>query len=193
MTIGVSADQSGRRCGSLLPAADGVRVVLWRHGQSVANVARLFQGHGDGPLTPTGHEQARVAADHLMALAPARIITSDRRRARDTAAALHARTDLPVLVDPRLREADLGAWEGRSRADIAARFPDEYARWSRGEDSARGCGERPSEVAARAGSARRACRRHGAAGHAGRDQPWWHNPRHRRQHALPGRSRLVRP
>ncbi|THJ39073.1 histidine phosphatase family protein [Candidatus Frankia alpina] len=39
---------------------------------------------------------------------------------------------LPVEVDPRLREADLGRWEGRSRADVAGRFPDEYARWGRG-------------------------------------------------------------
>ncbi len=72
------------------------------------------------------------------------------RRARDTAAALSVRAGLPVEVDPRLREADLGRWEGRSRPDVAGRFPGEYAWWGRGEDIARGGGERPSEVAVRA-------------------------------------------
>lgn len=150
MRISVSNEESGRRRGGLLPAAEGVQVVLWRHGQSIANVARLFQGHGDGPLSPLGLDQARRSADLLVGLAPARIVSSDLRRAQDTAAQLGARTGLPVRVDRRLREANLGRWEGRSRADIAGRFPDEYARWGRGEDIARGGGERPSEVAARA-------------------------------------------
>ncbi|MCM3883125.1 histidine phosphatase family protein [Frankia sp. R82] len=138
------------RPGSRLLAQNSVRLVLWRHGESIANVARVFQGHGDGPLSPAGRAQAQNAAERLVRLRPALIITSDLRRARDTADALSTRTGVPLQVDARLREADLGAWEGRTRSDIAARFPDEFARWQDGDDIARGGGERPGQVADRA-------------------------------------------
>ncbi len=36
---------------------------------------------------------------------------------------------MDIAIDPRLREIHLGEWQGLTRAEARARFPEEYARW----------------------------------------------------------------
>jgi probable phosphoglycerate mutase len=55
--------------------------------------------------------------------------------------------------DPRLREADLGSWEGLTRDEVHRRFPREYLAWRHGHDIRRGGGETYAEVAERAEAA----------------------------------------
>lgn len=90
---------------------------------------------------PTGARGAigwtDVAADlsdtatlaHLRAtLPPAPVLSSDLRRARDTAACIRGdRRDLGA--DPALREVHFGAWEGLDFDTIAARYPVDNAAW----------------------------------------------------------------
>ncbi|MFC9289882.1 histidine phosphatase family protein, partial [Streptomyces sp. NPDC057052] len=59
----------------------GRRVILWRHGQTLWNVERRFQGTTDVPLTETGVAQARRSARLLASLKPDAIVASDLRRA----------------------------------------------------------------------------------------------------------------
>ncbi|HEV7679032.1 MAG TPA: histidine phosphatase family protein [Candidatus Dormibacteraeota bacterium] len=98
-----------------------IAVHLVRHGESTWNVARLVQGQSPraGSLTARGRAQARRIAEELAALASARtvLLSSDLPRARDTAAAVAARTGLPLRLDARLREQDLGILEGRPLAE----------------------------------------------------------------------------
>lgn len=105
------------------------RVVCWRHGQTLWNVEHRFQGHTDIPLDETGVAQARRAASLLAALRPSMIVSSDLRRAADTAAALAEITGLEVILDKDLRERGGGEWEGLTREQIAAGWPREYASW----------------------------------------------------------------
>ena len=105
------------------------RVILLRHGQTDYNVDGRMQGHLDSHLTPTGHEQAAAAAPVLAELAPDRLISSDLRRAVDTAAVIGAAAGLDVKVDPRLRETHLGQWQGRTIAEIEAGWPGAIAEW----------------------------------------------------------------
>jgi broad specificity phosphatase PhoE len=109
------------------------RVFIWRHGQTEWNATKRVQGHSDVALNAVGSAQAATAAAALAALHPDVIVSSDLRRAADTAAALAAATDLPVHRDPRLRERYFGAWQGMSAAEIALAYPTENARWRRGE------------------------------------------------------------
>jgi glucosyl-3-phosphoglycerate phosphatase len=81
---------------------------------------------------------------------PDAIVSSDLSRARDTAAALAAALDHEVTFDKRLREIDLGAWQGLTRAEARTQFPEEYAGWQAGEDRRRGGGETYAEVGDRA-------------------------------------------
>lgn len=112
------------------------RVVCLRHGQTLWNVEKRFQGHTDIPLDETGVAQAARAASLLAALRPTMIVSSDLRRAFDTASALARLTGLGVSVDKDLRERGGGAWEGLTREEIKAGWPVEYEAWEApgGED-----------------------------------------------------------
>jgi len=122
------------------------RLVLCRHGQTDWNVEQRGQGQADVPLNGVGREQAAAAGAALAALGPDLVWSSDSSRAHDTALA----TGLPVTTDARLREIDLGAYEGKLMAEWEADEPDEYARNMAGHDVRRGGGELNSEVGERA-------------------------------------------
>jgi glucosyl-3-phosphoglycerate phosphatase len=107
-----------------------VRLVLWRHGQTIWNAERRFQGQTDIPLDETGQAQAERAARLLAALRPDLIVSSDLSRAASTAAALARLTGLEVALDKDLRERHGGGWEGLNDAEIRARYPAEHASWS---------------------------------------------------------------
>jgi probable phosphoglycerate mutase len=57
---------------------------------------------------------------------------------------------LELHSDARLRERGLGHWEGLTRAEVAAAYPDEYADWIAGRDVSRRGGETREQVAVRA-------------------------------------------
>lgn len=128
-------------------------LVIVRHGRTTHNADGRFQGHLDTPLDDLGRAQAAAIVTDLMGYVPAAIVASDLMRAADTAAVLAAHTDLAVRLDPRLREVDMGAWTGLTGTAAAAAFPDEYADWSAGVDTARGGGETFRAVADRAAAA----------------------------------------
>ena len=126
------------------------RLVVLRHGRTAWNVERRFQGRMDLPLDDVGCAQADAAADQLTRLDPSIVLTSDATRAHQTAEPLTARTGVHAVLEPRLREADLGSWEGLTRDEVRQRFPGEYDDWRRGVDISRGGGEKYVEVADRA-------------------------------------------
>ena len=138
----------------LVPGAAPRRVVVLRHGETDHNAARIWQGHLDTPLSERGTEQADAVGPALAALSPRRIVSSDLTRARLTAESVGRATGIPVLLDPRFREIDVGAWQGLAAAEVAERWPQEQAALARGEDVRRGeHGETATEVAQRVGEA----------------------------------------
>ena len=87
-------------------------LLLVRHGETDWNADGRLQGHTDRPLSDYGREQARRLADDLVGEALDAIYASDLARARETAEIVGERLDLPVALDPDLREKDWGNWEG---------------------------------------------------------------------------------
>ena len=104
--------------------------MLWRHGQTVWNAERRFQGQSDIPLDETGQAQAERAARLLAALRPDLIVSSDLTRAAATAAPLARLTGLEVTLDKDLRERHGGRWEGLTDTEIRTRYPVEHANWT---------------------------------------------------------------
>lgn len=104
--------------------------MLWRHGQTVWNAERRFQGQSDIPLDETGQAQAERAARLLAALRPDLIVSSDLSRAAQTAAPLSRLTGLEVTLDKDLRERSGGRWEGLTDTEIRTRYPAEHASWT---------------------------------------------------------------
>ena len=83
-------------------------MILLRHGQSEFNVhftaTKRDPGIVDPRLTPLGEEQAEAAAITLAGERISRIIASPYTRALQTAAIVARRLDLPVHVNPIVRE-----------------------------------------------------------------------------------------
>ncbi|WP_415504385.1 histidine phosphatase family protein, partial [Actinomyces slackii] len=109
-----------------------MELVLWRHGQTDANLHQRIQGRSNIPLNATGVAQAQAVAPALAALEPHRIVCSPLKRALQTAEVLGERCGLAVTVEEGLVERSFGAWEGKDRQEIAAGWPEEYRRWREG-------------------------------------------------------------
>ena len=107
-------------------------LLLARHGETDWNHARRWQGHADRPVTERGRAQAAALAERLADITLDAVYASDLRRARETAAVVAAKQSLEVIELPDLREVDVGSWEGLTRDEAEASFPDGYRRWLAG-------------------------------------------------------------
>ncbi|MEQ1875336.1 MAG: histidine phosphatase family protein [Bdellovibrionia bacterium] len=112
-----------------------VDVYLIRHGETDWNRETRFQGQTDTRLNSTGEEQAKLLAPIMAHLKPELFLTSDLDRAIRTAEFANSLLNLPIEKHVHLREAHLGAMEGRIRDEvIAALGPDGWARWGAADD-----------------------------------------------------------
>ena len=126
------------------------RLVLLRHGRTEWNDTGRAQGHADVPLDETGEAQAKAVAPVLAALSPVAVWSSDLARAAGTAAALAAETGLEPVLDPRLREFDIGPHRvGLTDEQYAAAHPGEHAALVAGDVATIPGRETPDDVVAR--------------------------------------------
>jgi len=96
-----------------------VKVILVRHGETDWNLSRRIQGGGsDTQLNQKGRQQAESLALRLKQEKIQAIYSSPLQRARDTARAIARYYQLPVEIEPSLKEIEVGALEGMSIADV---------------------------------------------------------------------------
>ena len=100
-------------------------IYLIRHVQAEGNLFRLMQGYWDGDATALGLRQAELLGERFRELPLDAIYVSDLGRALITAEALRRHHALPLHVDPRLREINVGPWEGRFFGDLKHENPGE--------------------------------------------------------------------
>ncbi len=103
-----------------------VSVLVLRHGQSEWNAVHRWQGVADSPLTELGRNQAIETAWTLAGLDVtfSSIWSSDLSRAHETAAIIGDALALgPPTLEPRLREAHAGEWEGLTPDEIEVSWP----------------------------------------------------------------------
>ena len=134
--MGLTAVLQGRRG----PA----ELVIVRHAESVGNVAdsqarssdadrlELSARDADVELSPNGQEQARTLGRWVAGLTqedrPDLVVTSPYRRAADTARTALGDLGSDLLLDERLRERDLGLFDGLTGKGIRERYPEEAQR-----------------------------------------------------------------
>ncbi|MEO3766490.1 bifunctional RNase H/acid phosphatase [Streptomyces sp. B5E4] len=132
--------------------------LLLRHGETDLTPQKRFSGTGGGDpaLSATGRGQAAAAAGLLAARGTVQaVVSSPLRRCRETAEAAAGRLGLDIRVEDGLREADFGAWEGLTFAEVRERHPDDLAAWLRSTKAApSGGGESFAEVSRRVAVAR---------------------------------------
>jgi len=107
--------------------------VVVRHVETEWNRDGRIQGHMDSPLTSEGITQAQALARRLGEIQFDLLVSSDLGRASATAAYIATETKLPVLFDARLRERNYGIFQGLTRPEAQAKFPEAYRRY-RDED-----------------------------------------------------------
>ena len=129
----------------LLDARRGpAELVLVRHGESAGNVADaeardrgadrldLSARDADVELTENGRRQAGAVGDWLASAdedaRPTVVLTSPYRRAAETAELAVAGLEIERIFDERLRERDLGVFDGMTGAGIRAEYPEEAER-----------------------------------------------------------------
>ena len=131
-----------------------IRAVVVRHGQSVWNAARIYQGHGGPGLTELGAEQAERTAKYLNDTVPAvgLVARSDLERVVETSAPIQAAYGVEVAEDPRLREIDIGTWTGKRREEILEFDAERLLAVNQGADLPRGGAETFADLRARSWS-----------------------------------------
>lgn len=138
------------------------KIIMVRHGFSLANEAKKFAGHWDIELTELGKKQAEKAGAYFKEHPVDVLYSSDLLRAYQTAEPIGKALGLPIHKDTGLREIKAGEWEGISFDDMAVQYPKEAEIWVSDIGRSR-CpgGESVAELTERiAGAVRRIAEKH---------------------------------
>jgi 2,3-bisphosphoglycerate-dependent phosphoglycerate mutase len=101
------------------------RFIVIRHGETEWNLQGREMGQLDSPLTLLGNTQARRVAERLQAFPFDDIYSSDLGRASRTAEIVAQRCGRAVKYDARLRERNMGVFQGLTADERELRFPKE--------------------------------------------------------------------
>jgi broad specificity phosphatase PhoE len=105
------------------------RVYLVRHGATELTDEDRFAGAIDVKLSDEGRDQARRLGLRLDGEPISAAYASPMVRTMDTAALIVASHGLPITPVDGIREIAHGRWERKTRAEVEAEFPEEYARY----------------------------------------------------------------
>ncbi len=106
------------------------RLLLVRHGQSMANLDDIFAGHLDVELSPLGHEQAERTAEFIAENYKVdKVYASDLKRAYKTAEHIAAKFGLEVIPVKQMREISAGEWDGETFDALWEKYPEEVGMW----------------------------------------------------------------
>lgn len=119
------------------------KLIIVRHGHSIANDALCFAGITDTPLSTVGIQQAEHVGAYLAAnIHIDKIYTSGMTRTVQTAMPTATRLGLPLHTETGLREIFAGLWEALSYKEIKRLYHDDFMVWTFDNSHARcTCGE----------------------------------------------------
>jgi len=112
-----------------------MRLLLVRHGQSLANIDARMQGDDD-PLTEIGRAQAEAVGLHLRERGDVtHLYASPLARARETALIISKHIEVEPVFEPGLAEINVGDAAGMRWEEWAALHPELAARIRSGENT----------------------------------------------------------
>jgi len=130
----------------------GVELWLIRHGETAWSLSGAHTSRTDIPLTHQGRARAVKLREYLKGTAFAKVLVSPMSRARETCEI--AGFGAQAVVEEGLREWDYGEAEGKTTAEMRAKYNDpDWGVWNReliGGEAVEHVGERADAVIARA-------------------------------------------
>jgi len=107
------------------------KIILVRHGRTAWHAEGRYAGTTDVPLDEVGIQQADRVADRLKSAKIDVVFSSPLSRCLELAGKVADSHGLEVVVDDRLRELDLGRWDGEMLEDIVKRDGEILKRWTK--------------------------------------------------------------
>lgn len=99
-----------------------MNLILVRHGETDWNCEGRIHGQSGPGLNANGETEILALAEKLTKLKPDRIVSSDLRRATQSAAILVSVLRIPLHFDSRLRECSFGTLEGTLKSEVKSRL-----------------------------------------------------------------------
>jgi len=97
-----------------------MKLIIVRHGETLANLRKIIQGQQPGELSPDGHRQARLLGEHLSKESIDHIWASPLRRVVQTVVPVVYHHDVTITKLPELMERHFGVLEGKNFEDYFA-------------------------------------------------------------------------
>lgn len=112
-----------------------MKLLLVRHGQTIANLKGIYQGHLDNPLNDTGKKEAELLAANLKrGYSIDTVFSSPLIRALQTSKPITKQFNLETaIIHDDLKEIDFGKWDGLTYDEIALKYP--ISKWFENPDS----------------------------------------------------------
>ena len=107
-----------------------MKILIIRHGESVANNKRSIAGQSDVPLSKRGEKQAELVGKYVFGnYLIDEIYSSDLSRAMDTAKPLSRLANIDIKPRKDLREINVGLWQSETYEDLKIKYPESYGVW----------------------------------------------------------------
>ncbi|MFW6065101.1 MAG: histidine phosphatase family protein [Candidatus Natronoplasma sp.] len=103
------------------------KIYIVRHGETEWNRDGKLQGWKDAPLTEKGKKQAEALCERLKEVEFDAVYCSPLGRTLKTAEIVLDGKDVLLIEDERIKEINMGKWEGTKGEEIKQEFPDLYS------------------------------------------------------------------
>ena len=101
-------------------------IILIRHGETEWNSQQRMQGHSNSDLSSVGQAQIQALGQWMKNVPFDHIYSSDSLRAKQTAEAITQFSGHELKIDIRLREKNLGVFEGLTSEEARKRHPEVF-------------------------------------------------------------------
>ena len=108
-----------------------LRIYFMRHGETVWNTERRYQGMTDIELSAEGLRQADIAAERFKGIDIDKIFCSPLKRAAATAKPIADEKGLDVIYEDPFREICFGEWEGKTVPELTEKYGADYINFIR--------------------------------------------------------------
>lgn len=103
-----------------------MKIYFIRHGETVWNTLRIFQGSSNSPLTETGREQAKRLGERLKNTEFTNFYSSPLGRTIETSELIIGDRDIKIEFIDEFKEISVGRMEGVPRAEFEAQYPGQF-------------------------------------------------------------------